>query len=115
MHGLAHHVVHTGGEQAQRVVKRLPLVEAQHRRVGPLADHPRQRFPFAAIADQEGLDRLHVRVADLADPFAELRRLDARGRHALPVKAVRVAACHNVAIVDDDVHGSAPKSQLDEC
>ncbi len=80
VHGFAHHVVDPGGEQAQRVVERVALVQAEHRRVGALADQSATGFAFAAIADQERLDRLHVRVADLVDPFAELGGIDAGGR-----------------------------------
>ena len=108
MDGLAQHVVDACGEQAERVVKRLTLVEAEHRRVGPLPDHPRQRFALAAVADQEGFDRVHVGVADLADPFAELRGLDPGRGYALAIKTGCVAACHDIAIVDDDVHTPAP-------
>ena len=86
MHRLAHDVVDACGEQAERVVERVALVETEHRRARPLANDPRQRFPFATVSDQERLDRMHVRVADFADPFAELCGLDTRGRDALAVK-----------------------------
>ena len=113
MHGLAHHVVDAGGEQAQRVVERMTFVEAEHRRVRAFADHPRQALALAAVADQERFDGVHVRFARLADPLAELGRLDAGGRHALPIETGRVAAGHNIAIVNNNVHAPAPKARLD--
>src|SRR6185437_3259302 len=76
MHGLPQDVVRPGGEQTQRVVERMTLIEAQNRRVRPLADESRQLFALAAVADHERLYRIHVRIADLADPFAKFGRLD---------------------------------------
>src|SRR5271170_1543408 len=86
MHRLSHDVVDAGGEQTESVVERVALVETEHRRVRPLPDHPRQHFTFTTVSDQERLDRMHVRVANLADPFTELCRLDARGRDAFATK-----------------------------
>ncbi len=109
MDGLAHHVVDARGEEAERVVERMAFVEAEKGRVGAFPDDARQVLALAAVADQERLDRVHVLVAGLVDPFAKLGRFDARRRHALPIQSVRVAARHDVAIVDNDVHAPAPK------
>jgi type IV secretory pathway protease TraF len=51
---------------------------------------------------------MHIRVTDLGDPFAELRRLDTRGRDAFAMKTCRIPSRHDVAIVNNDVHTSAP-------
>ena len=96
MDRLAHDVVDAGGEQAKRVVERVALVEAENRRVGPFADHSRERFTLAAVADQKRLDRVHVDIADLADPFAKFRRFDAGRRDAFAIKTGGVASRHDV-------------------
>ena len=71
-------------------------------------------FALAAVADQERLHGVHVRVADPSDPLAELGRLDAGRRHALAIQSGRVAPCNNIPIVNNDVHASAPKARTDD-
>ena len=78
VHRLAHHIVHAGGEQPKRIIKRMAFVEAEHGRVGAFPDHARQMLALAAVADQKRLDRMHVVVAGLVDPFAKLAGFDAR-------------------------------------
>src|SRR5260370_36166115 len=41
VHGFSHNVIDSGGEQTERVVERVTLVEAKDRRVCALADHSR--------------------------------------------------------------------------
>jgi len=91
MHRLAHDVVDTGGVKAEGVVERGALAQAQHRRLGALADQLRKMIASLTISDPKGLYRLDVSVAGLLKPLAELDRVDARRGHAFAIEAGRIS------------------------
>ena len=67
---------------------------------------------IGAVADEEGLDRAHVDVADLADPFLEFVGIDAGCRNALAIESRRITSRNEVALVDNDVHEYAPHRSI---
>src|ERR1700733_12350867 len=110
MHGLPQNVVSAGREEAQGVIERVTLVETENRRTRPLADEPRQRLALVTVADHERFDNVHVRITDLADPFAKFGRFDSCRRNAFAIKTVGIASGHHVPIVDNNIHTRAPAS-----
>ena len=104
MDGFAEHVIDAGGEEAEGVVERRTLLQAENGRFRALTDELGKMFATMAVADQESLNGLHIAFAGLGNPFAEFVGVDPRGRHAFPVEAERITASDNAAIVDDDVH-----------
>jgi len=104
MHGLAHDVVDAGGEQAERVVERGPVAQAEHRRLGSLADQLGEMLAPLAVADKERFDGLDVAVARLLQPLAELDRIDSGCGDALAVETRGVTPRHYIPVVHDNIH-----------
>jgi hypothetical protein len=86
----------------------VTLIETENRGAGAFADQPRQRLALIAVADHERFDSIHVRITDLADPFAKFGRFDSRRRNAFAIKTIGVASSYHVPIVDNNIHTRAP-------
>jgi hypothetical protein len=104
MHRLPQDIVDAGREQTQGVVERGTLLETDHRRPRAFADQLGKMPATLAVPDQERLDGLHVGLAGLAEPVAELGRIDAGVRHAFSVETRRISPGDDVAVVYNDIH-----------
>ena len=104
VHGLAHHVVHAGGEQLQRIVQGLRVIHRDDRGRRARFDLDRDFLAVLKIAQKECFNGIDIGLRRRVHPLPEVLRRQARGRHALAAKPGCVPVQDGFAIIDNYNH-----------
>jgi hypothetical protein len=87
------------------------IVHRDHRSGRTALDEAGQLLPVLAVADQERLDRQHVRIGRGLHPIAEIDGAETGDAHAFPVEPGGVAVFNRVPFVYYNDHRT-PESFL---